>query len=73
MINKSLAEILIINTGSSSIKIALYEMNDEPVLKLSGKIESIGSKNSTLVVNESDKKIKFPIDVSNFHSAVFTA
>ena len=62
--------ILTINAGSSSIKIALYEMNDAPVLKLSGKIENIGSVNSKLALKENGTKNEFEIDAANFHSTI---
>ena len=62
----------IINAGSSSIKMALYEINDEPVLKLSGKIESIGTGNSNLVVKQNDVKKEVEINATDFHSATLS-
>ncbi len=64
--------ILTINAGSSSIKMALYKINDEPALKLSGKIENIGSKGVALVIKENDKKNKFDINGSDFHSTTIS-
>ena len=46
--NKINPDILIINTGSPGIKMALYEINELPVLKLSGKTDKIGSGYSDL-------------------------
>ncbi len=62
----------IINAGSSSIKMALYEINDEPVLKLSGKIENIGTGNSKLVVKQNDVKKEVEINATDFHSATLS-
>ncbi len=42
------AVILTINGGSSSIKFALYEANEKPMLLLQGKIDRIGLKDSAL-------------------------
>ena len=39
-------KVLVINAGSSSIKFALFLLNNKPEQILSGKIESIGSNNS---------------------------
>ena len=63
--------ILTINAGSSSIKMALFEMN-EPVLKLSGKIESIGNNNAKFIIKENDAKNSFDINASDFHSATIS-
>ena len=62
--------VLTINAGSSSIKISLYEMNDAPLLKLSGKIGNIGSGNSKLVIKENDVKNEFEIEAADFHSTI---
>ncbi len=66
--NTIISSILIINAGSSSIKMALYEMGGEPVLKLSGKIEKIGSDNSTLIIKQNDSKNKFSLKANDFYS-----
>jgi len=42
--------ILIINGGSSSIKFALYEMEQSPVQLFSGEIENMGIKNTRLII-----------------------
>ncbi len=60
--------ILTINAGSSSIKMALYEMGNNPVLKLSGKIERIGSDNSTLIIKQNDSKNDFYLKANDFYS-----
>jgi acetate kinase len=70
VISKSLAEILTINAGSSSIKMALYEMNERAVLKLSCKIESIENKNTNLTIKENNTKNEFKIDATDFYSAI---
>lgn len=62
------ASILTINAGSSSIKMALYEMGEEPVLKLSGKIEKIGSGNSILIIKQNDSKNNFSLNADDFNS-----
>ncbi len=70
--NKKSSDIFIINAGSSSIKMALYEMNDEPVLKLSGKIETIGINNSKLVIKRNDTKNEVEINAKDFHAATLS-
>ena len=44
--------ILIINGGSSSIKFALYNIEEELILLLYGQIENIGTKNTKLSFNK---------------------
>ena len=61
--------ILTINAGSSSIKMALYEMQEEPVLKISGKIENIGTGKSELIIKENDSNNTYKIDGHDYHSA----
>ena len=61
--------MLTINAGSSSIKIALFDMNDEPVLKTSGTLEKIGSQNSRLVIKENKVQNEFDIEAKDFHTA----
>ncbi|ANI89837.1 acetate kinase [Arachidicoccus ginsenosidimutans] len=60
--------ILTINAGSSSIKIAVYAAGEKPVLKLSGKIEHIGSENNSLVIKEDSKERKITVNTESFHS-----
>jgi acetate kinase len=60
------AGMLIINAGSSSIKMALYEMADEPVLQLSGKIEKIGSGDSTLIIKQNNSTTHFSLKANDF-------
>jgi acetate kinase len=62
------SHILTINAGSSSIKLALYEVNDEPVLKFSGKIEKIGSGNSALIVKQDDSKNNIDLKANDFYT-----
>jgi len=47
--------LLVINSGSSSIKFALMQMADETVL-LSGKVEAIGETQSTVILRHHEKK-----------------
>ena len=48
MFNQTVQRILTINTGSSSLKVALYEMGREATRILSGVIERIGFSGSRL-------------------------
>ncbi len=50
-------KILVINTGSSSIKYQLFEMEDESVIS-SGMAEKIGEEEGTLTHRRYDKEIK---------------
>lgn len=68
--NNSQPCILTINAGSSSIKIAVYEMGEQPVLRLSGKIEHIGSNNNALVVKENGKERTIQVNTSNFNDTI---
>ena len=60
--------ILTINAGSLSIKMALYEMKEELVLKLSGKIENIGIGKSKLIIKKNNSNNTYDIDGDNYHS-----
>ena len=62
--------ILTINAGSSSIKIALYEMQDELKQILSGKIERIGLRDASFTITKDDDKKKEDIDASTFSIAI---
>ncbi|MDQ2862873.1 MAG: acetate/propionate family kinase [Bacteroidota bacterium] len=64
--------ILTINAGSSSIKFALYEMHDNPLLKLSGKINRIGLKDAEFVIEENKNQRKENIDARDFHRATIS-
>jgi acetate kinase len=69
--NKDQACILTINGGSSTIKFALYQI-DEPLLcLLHGNIDRIGLKNSTLTFNDKkdNKKNSLKIESSDYQSA----
>ncbi|HVX28431.1 MAG TPA: acetate/propionate family kinase [Parafilimonas sp.] len=67
--NNDGVSILTINAGSSSIKFALYEKNDELQQILSGKMERIGLKDASFTIKQNDKKLNENIDVSNFRNA----
>ncbi len=64
--------VLVLNAGSSSIKIALYEKKNEPKQILSGNIERIGSNNATFTIKHNDNKIKKDIKASDFHNATIS-
>src|SRR5437899_2922522 len=49
-------QILTINGGSSSIKFALFDVDQPPVRVLSGKIDRIGLTDTTLSVTGADKQ-----------------
>ena len=65
--------VLTINGGSSSIKFAVYEM-DNFLLKLSGKIDRIGTAASemTIAKGNGNDKTKSKIKAGNFHSAIIS-
>ena len=69
MVQENLS-ILTINAGSSSIKFAWYEIQDQPARQLSGKIDHIGLHDTQLVVeNYNGDKIAESIEGSDFHIA----
>ena len=70
--DKETINILTINAGSSSIKFALYEMSDQPVLTFSGKIERIGLSDTMLTTKENGKEAKQPINAPDFHTAALS-
>lgn len=61
---------LVINSGSSSIKFAVYEVSENFSLQFSGKIDRIGLDDSTITINNSsnEKKIN-KIGKTDFHKA----
>ena len=63
--------ILTINGGSSSIKFALYQIDEPPMRLLHGKIDRICLKDSTLTFNDENKNRKdtLTIDASDHQSA----
>ncbi|HEY0297619.1 MAG TPA: acetate/propionate family kinase [Arachidicoccus sp.] len=62
--------ILTINAGSSSIKIAVYDMkNDKPVIKLSAKIEHIGTVDGEIIIKENSTQSKYGANTKSFHAA----
>jgi acetate kinase len=63
--------ILIINGGSSSIKFALYSMDEKPEKLFSGQIKRIGLDDAefTVINNITQEKNKIIIDVTNFKEA----
>jgi acetate kinase len=48
MLNQTVQRILTINTGSSSLKVALYEMGCGETRILSGEVERIGAREGRL-------------------------
>lgn len=57
-------KILVLNSGSSSIKFKLFEMNDKSVLA-SGMIEEIGTPNSKAIIKTANNKIEERIAIPN--------
>jgi len=47
------AHVLAVNVGSSSIRFALYDLNEALLLRLRGKIERVGLSDTTLTIDES--------------------
>jgi acetate kinase len=64
--------ILTINGGSSSIKFALYQIDEPPKRLLHGKIDRIGLKDSTLTFNDKNvnRKDILKVEASDHQSAV---
>lgn len=68
----SLLNILTINSGSSSIKFALYEIAEKPQLLFAGKIDRIGLADTAFTVkrkNGSNEKNRQEIGNLDFHTA----
>ena len=64
------SNILVINGGSSSIKFALYNMNENPNKFFSGQIKRIGlSEPDFTVINNAQEKNEIIIDATNFKEA----
>lgn len=62
-------KILVINSGSSSLKFSLFEMPEEKVL-ISGIIERIGLENSILKLNHNNKKIELQVETHSHKEAL---
>jgi acetate kinase len=64
------SNILVINGGSSSIKFALYSMDENPNIIFSGEIKRIGlSDPEFTVISNTQKKNEIIIDAKNFKEA----
>jgi len=64
------SNILVINGGSSSIKFALYSMDENPNKFFSGQIKRIGlSGPEFIVINNTQEKNEIIIDATNFKEA----
>ena len=63
--------ILTINGGSSSIKFAMYQIDGPPVRLLSGTVDRVGLKDSTLTFSgdDKDKKSILMVQTSDHRSA----
>ena len=59
MVTPAKASILTVNSGSSSIKFALFQADDSLRRILEGRIERIGLSQSTLVVKGVDPRDNF--------------
>ncbi len=68
------SSILTINGGSSSVRFALYEVDQSPQVIVHGKLDRIGSKGTSLTINHADNKEResHVIDASD-HSAAIAA
>ena len=65
------SNILVINGGSSSIKFALYSMDENPTKIFSGQLKRIGlSGPEFTVINNTQEKNEIIIDATNFKEAV---
>jgi acetate kinase len=53
--------VLTINSGSSSIRFAIYEAGESPQQRLAGKIDRIGLRGTNLILNSSAKKPQPPL------------
>jgi acetate kinase len=62
-------KILVINSGSSSLKFSLFEMPEEKVL-VSGIVERIGLENSILKLNHKNKKIELQVETNSHKDAL---
>jgi len=62
--------ILVINVGSSSIKFALYSMDENPNIIFSGQIKRIGlSGPEFTIISNTQENNEIPIDATNFKEA----
>ncbi len=57
MTDEHFNRILTINSGSSSVKLALYRMGPSEMLEVSGKIDRIGLAGSHFEVKDADGKV----------------
>ncbi len=64
--------ILTINAGSSSIKFAVYQKQDEPMQILTGKIERIGFRDASFTIRQNGATALEKFDAVNFHSATIS-
>ena len=58
MLSQTVERILTINTGSSSLKIALYEMGSGETRTLSGEVERIGMPEFAAQIGEQKRRQK---------------
>ena len=72
MTDEHFNRILTINSGSSSIKLALYHMGPSEMLMLSGKIDRIGLSGSHLEMKDADGKVmtKRELSLPNHETAL---
>jgi acetate kinase len=65
-----ISNILVINGGSSSIKFALYSLDENPNIIFSGQIKRIGLSGAEFtVINNIQEKNEIKIDATNFKEA----
>jgi acetate kinase len=72
MTDEHFNRILTINSGSSSVKLALYHMGPSEMLALSGKIDRIGLSGSHLEMKDADGKVmtKRELSLPNHETAL---
>jgi acetate kinase len=72
MTNEHFNRILTINSGSSSVKLALYHMGPSEMLMLSGKIDRIGLAGSHLEMKDANGKVmtKRELSLQNHETAL---
>lgn len=65
-----MSKILVINSGSSSVKFQLFEMNAQSLLLCKGLVERIGERHSYFFCQKKGVNIKKSLDVKNHKQAI---
>ena len=61
--------ILVLNTGSSSLKFSLIQADDQKVI-FSGLADKLGHQDATITFNSTNGKTEFPLSPGNHKQAV---